>query len=47
MFAELYQITSNIVFKVIAGILGALAEFTFFGTFVHFEVLGALEEVEI
>ena len=47
MFAELYQIASYIVFKVISGILGALAEFTFLGAFVHFEVLGALEEVKI
>ena len=52
----IYQITSFIVFKVISGILSALAQFKvlraiaeskFLGGFVHFEILGALEEVEI
>ena len=47
IFAELYQIASDTVSKVISGILGALAEFTFLGAFVHFKVLGALEEVKI
>ena len=45
MFAELYQIASYIVFKVISGvlgILGALPEFTFLRAFVHFKVLRAL-----
>ena len=47
MFAELYQIASYIVFKIISGIFRALAEFSFLGAFVHFKVSGALEEVEI
>ena len=45
MFAELYQIASYIVFKVISGILGALPEFTFLVAFVHFKVLRGLEEI--
>ena len=50
IFAESYQIASNIVFIVISGvlgILGALAEFTILGAFVHFKVLWAIEKVEI
>ena len=48
MFAELYQIASYIVFIVISGILGALnSRITILGAFVHFKVLGALEEVKI
>ena len=45
-----------ILFKIISGVLGALAEFkvlrplaefTFLGAFVHYEVSGLLQEVEI
>ena len=48
MFAEWYQIAPYTVFIVISGVLGilrAVAEFTILGAFVHFKVLGAIEEV--
>ena len=47
IFAELYQITSNIVFKVISGILGALAEFNVLRAFAEFAFLGALIEFKV
>ena len=47
MFAELYQITSYIVFKVISGILGALAEFKVLRAFAEFAFLGALIEFKV
>ena len=47
MSAELYQIASYIVFIVISGVLGALAESTILGAFVNFKVLGVIEEVKI
>ena len=47
MFAESYQITSYIVFIVISGVLGALAEFTILWAFVNFKFLGVIVEVKI
>ena len=47
MFPELYQIASCIVFKVISGILGALAEFKVLIALSEFTFLGALIEFKV
>jgi hypothetical protein len=47
MFPELYQIASYIVFKVISGILGALAEFRVLRALAEFTFFGALIEFKV